>query len=108
MLEQKTIVDRIEILSDGTMLVQLGLVFLQDGTEIDRRLHGMQLAPGEDFAGTVSAVNADLARLHRAQFSDTVYLKSIADVVHTPDVIAAFEAKMEAALAAAEAKQPVT
>ena len=95
MLEKRTIVDRIEILRDGTMQVQVGLLLVEDGIELAAEWHRTVVEPGADFDAQLAAVNAHLATMNRAALmdADVAYLKTIAAAVHTPDKVVAFAAR---------------
>ena len=77
-LEKKSIVDRIEIIENGCVQVRTAIKIMEDGNEINRTFHRHVIAPGDDYS----------------QEDDRV--KAICQVTHTPEVIAAYQAMMEA------------
>lgn len=78
-LEKIEVVDRIEVLENCTLQVRTKTAIKEDGIEISSKFHRHVVAPGAD----VSAEDAKV--------------KAIAAAVHTPEVIAAYEAAQEAA-----------
>ena len=82
-LTKQLVIDRIEILEDGTLQVRQRLTALDDdGSKIGERYNRYVLTPGQD-------VTAQPTRI-----------RQIAGVVWTPQVIADYQAKQAAALAA--------
>lgn len=73
-LEKKSIVDRIEIIENGCVQVRTAIKIMEDGNEINRTFHRHVIAPGDDYS----------------QEDDRV--KAICAAVHTPEVIAAYQA----------------
>jgi hypothetical protein len=72
MITERTTIDNITILEDGQMQVRRADIVERDGVEIARNFHRHVLSPGQD-------VSAEDERV-----------RMIADVIHTPVVIAAF------------------
>lgn len=85
MLEKVTSVDLIEVVENGSIQVRTKTAIKEDGVEISSKFHRHIVVPGAD----VSAEDAKV--------------QAIASAVHTPEVIAAYEA----AIAAQEAALPV-
>ena len=77
-LEKKVAVDLIETLENGTVQVRTKTAILEDGKEISNKFHRHVISPGQDYS----------------QEDDRV--KAICQVTHTPEVIAAYQAMMEA------------
>lgn len=75
---ERKVKDRIEILEDGTIQVREATVVERDGVEISRTFHRYVLDPESD-------VTAEDPRI-----------KSVADVLWTPPVKAAYKAKIAA------------
>jgi len=82
MLEKVISVDLIEVVENGSIQVRTKTAILEDGKAISSQFHRHVVAPGAD----VSAEDAKV--------------QAIAAAVHTPEVIAAYEAAQEAAKAA--------
>ena len=82
MFEKQTIVDRIEVLADQTVAVRYVVTVLEDGLPFAEQVKGNYFKPGDDYSAE----------------SDKV--KAICDMVHTPEVIAAYVAAQEAATVA--------
>jgi hypothetical protein len=74
MLEKFEVVDRIEIVENGTIQVRSKISIKEDGVEISSKFHRHVVVPGAD----VSAEDAKV--------------QAIAASIHTPEVIAAYEA----------------
>ena len=79
MLEKIEIVDLIEIVENGTIQVRIKTVIKEDGVEISSKFHRHVVAPGDDYS------------------SEDAKVQAIASVVHTPEVIATYQATEEAA-----------
>jgi hypothetical protein len=74
MLEKIEVVDLIEVVESGVIQVRTKTAIKEDGVEISSKFHRHAVAPGAD----VSAEDAKV--------------QAIAAAVHTPEVIAAYEA----------------
>jgi hypothetical protein len=83
MLEKIEIVDRIEVVENGSVQVRVKTAIMEDGKQISGNFHRHVVAPGDDYSGEADRV------------------KAICAATHTPEVIAAYQA----ALAAQEAAQ---
>lgn len=77
-LEKVQIVDRIEVVENGCVQVRTKTAIMENGKQISGNFHRHVVAPGDDYS----------------QENDRV--KSICQVTHTPEVIAAYQATMEA------------
>jgi len=73
-LEEKSVVDKVEVLLEGQIQVRTRNQVLKDGTEIAATYHRHVLSPGDDLINEDPRVTA------------------IAEVTWTPEVIAAYEA----------------
>lgn len=78
-LTERTEIGQRTLLADGQIQVRTDTVIERDGVVISRTYHRHVISPGDDY----SAENATVIRL--------------ADVEHTPEVIAAFKAARDAA-----------
>ena len=76
MLEKTEIIDQINVLESGQIQVRKATKILDDGLEISKSYHRHCLAPGDDLTGQDDRVVA------------------IANIVWTPDVIAAYQAML--------------
>jgi len=84
MLTEETEVDKIEVVTQYNILqVRTATIVKKDGVEIARSFHRHLVQPGDDLTGQDSKVVA------------------IANAVHTPEIVTAFQAKRAADLAAA-------
>jgi len=84
MLTEETEVDKIEVVTQYSILqVRTATIVKKDGVEIARSFHRHLVQPGDDLTGQDSKVVA------------------IANAVHTPEIVTAFQAKRAADLAAA-------
>jgi hypothetical protein len=84
MLEKVTAVDRIEVIENGCIQVRTKTAIKEDGVEISSKFHRHVVVPGADVSGEDAKVQA------------------IAASIHTPEVIAAYQAAQEAAQAKIE------
>jgi len=73
-LEKIVVVDRIEVLENGSVQVRTRTSILEDGKQISGTYHRHVVAPGADYAGEDARVQA------------------ICAATHTADVIAAYKA----------------
>jgi len=84
MLTEEKEVDKIEVVTQYNLLqVRTATIVKKDGAEIARSFHRHIVQPGDDLSGEDARVVA------------------IANAVHTPEIIAAFQEKRAADLAAA-------
>ena len=80
-LEKVEIVDRIEVVENGSVQVRVKTAIMEDGKQISGNFHRHVVAPGDDYSGEADRV------------------KAICAATHTPEVIAAYQAAQEAAQA---------
>lgn len=73
-LEKKVVVDLAEVTENGSVQVRTKTVILEDGKEISSKFHRHVVAPGADYSAEDAKVQA------------------ICAAVHTPEVVAAYEA----------------
>ena len=78
-LEKVIIVDRIEVVENGSVQVRTATRIREDGVEISSKFHRHVVVPGADVSGEDAKVQA------------------IAASIHTADVVAAYEAAQAAA-----------
>lgn len=82
-LSKDTVLDRIEIVEDGTIQVRRAVYILEDGVRVtDARYARVVFTPGSDMTG------------------QPLVIQRVANAVWTPAVIAAYQAKVAAAAAA--------
>jgi hypothetical protein len=81
MLEKVIIVDRIEVVENGSVQVRTKTAIVEDGKQISGSFHRHVVAPGDDYSNEADRV------------------KAICAATHTPEVIAAYQAAQEAAQA---------
>ena len=79
MFEKQTVVDRIEVLADHTIAVRYVVTVTEDGQPFAEQITGNYFKPGDDYSKEDAKVQA------------------ICAAVHTPEVIAAYQAAKEAA-----------
>ena len=78
MLEKIIFVDLIEVVENGTLQVRTKTAIKEDGVEISSKFHRHVVVPGQDYSAEDAKVQA------------------IAASIHTPEVIAAYQATIEA------------
>ena len=78
MLEKQIAVDLVETLENGCVQVRTATKIVDDGKEINRSFHRHVIVPGQDYSQEDAKVQA------------------ICAAVHTPEVIAAYQASVEA------------
>lgn len=74
MLEKQIVVDLIEVVENGCVQVRTCTRIVEDGEQISNTFHRHVVAPGDDYSAEDAKVQA------------------ICAVVHTPEVIAAYQA----------------
>jgi len=77
-ITERTEIGSREVLSDGQIQVRTDTVIERDGVEISRSFHRHVVVPGADVSGEDASV------------------QTVANAVHTAEVIAAYEAAQEA------------
>ena len=77
-IEKQIVVDRIEIVENGCVQIRTKTAILEDGQQLNAVFHRHVVAPGDDYS----------------QEDDRV--KAICQITHTPEVVAAYKAMMEA------------
>ena len=78
MLEKQIVVDLIETIENGCVQVRTCTRIMEDGKQISGTFHRHVVAPGDDYSAEDAKVQA------------------ICTAVHTPEVIAAYQAALEA------------
>lgn len=73
-LEKQTIVDKIEVIENGSVQVRTSTRIVEDGNVISTSYHRHVVAPGQDYSAEEAKVQAVCA------------------AVHTPEVIEAYKA----------------
>ena len=95
-ITQQTVLDKIEINSDGSIGIRLTLLVLNNDTEISRAYHRTMINPGDDIPTQMQAVNDNLAAMGDQPVSDAD-IQSIVDhsgITWTPAVVATYQAKV--------------
>ena len=77
-LIEKQIIDKVELTEINTIQVRTATIIEKDGTELTRTFHRHVVAPGDDVSAEDPKVQA------------------IANAIWTPEVIAAYQALIEA------------
>ena len=77
-LDKQIKIDQIEIVENGTVQVRQATIITDNGNQISRTYHRWCIAPGEDYSTQEQQV------------------QDICKVSHTPEVIAAYQAQLEA------------
>lgn len=73
-LEKIAVVDRIEVLENGSVQVRTKTAIMEDGKQISGNFHRHVVAPGDDYSG------------------ENVRVQAICSATHTAEVIAAYKA----------------
>jgi len=80
-LEKQTVVDKIEVTENGTVQVRTATRIMEDGVQLSQSYHRHVVVPGADYSGEDARVQA------------------ICAATHTAEVVAAYQAAIEAAQA---------
>jgi hypothetical protein len=67
MLEKVQIVDRIEVVENGSVQVRTKTAIMEDGKQISGTFHRHVIAPGDDYSGEDARVQAICAATHTAE-----------------------------------------
>jgi len=66
-LEKVTVVDRIEVLENGSVQVRTATRIMEDGKQISGTFHRHVVAPGDDYSAEDARVQAICAATHTAE-----------------------------------------
>ena len=77
-LEKQTKINQVEVVENGTVQVRQATIITEDGNQLSRTFHRWCIAPGEDYSTQEQQV------------------QDICKVTHTPEVIEAYKAQLEA------------
>ena len=77
-LEKEIKIDRVEIVENGIIQVRQATIITEDGNQLSRTFHRWCITPGEDYSTQEQQV------------------QDICGITHTPEVIAAYQAQLEA------------
>ena len=78
MFEKQIIVDRIEVLADQTVAVRYVVTVTEDGKPFAEQVKGNYFKPGDDYS------------------AEDAKVQTICAAVHTAEVVAAYQAALEA------------
>lgn len=95
-MHKKTVIDKIEVIRNGTIQVRLQKLFVDDdGSEHLLEYHRTVIEPGVDVDEQFALVNAHLEQMNQppVDASELTTLKSLVPIVHTEDVVAAYRAE---------------
>jgi len=70
-LEKVTSVDRIEVIENGCIQVRTKTAIKEDGVEISSKFHRHVVAPGDDYSGEDSRVQAICAAIQTAEVTSS-------------------------------------
>ena len=76
-LTKEQVIDKIEILEDGTVQVRQATKIIEDGNELSKSFHRWIIAPGQDYSDQEDNV------------------KAICEITHTPEVIATYQSQTQ-------------
>lgn len=75
-LEKQVVVDSIDVIENGCVQVRTKTAILEDGKQISGTFHRHVVAPGDDYS------------------QEDARVKAICAAMHTPDVVAAYQASL--------------
>lgn len=67
MLKKVIIVDRIEVIENGSVQVRTKTAIMEDGKQISGNFHRHVVAPGDDYSAEDARVQAIAASIHTAE-----------------------------------------
>lgn len=88
MFEKQTFIDRIEVLTDQTVAVRYVVTVTEDGKPFSEQVKGNYFKPGDDYSAEDDKV------------------QSVCALIHTPEVIAAYQEAQRLAAQAINITQP--
>jgi len=80
-LEKQTVVDKIEVQESGCVQIRTAIRIMEDGVQLSSSYHRNVVAPGDDYS------------------TQDARVKAICAATHTAEVIAAYQAAIEASKA---------
>lgn len=97
-LRQRTIVGQVEVQRDGTLQVRFHKQILNGEEVKSDQYHRTALPPGIPLRDQMKLVNAHLEAMGEAAVSDEeiARIARLVEVEHTPEAVAAYEAKIAA------------
>lgn len=98
-IERRTIVDQIEITRDGAVHLRLAKQIVDGDIVLTSAYHRTAFEPGADLDAAIPVIQAHLKQMGEAAVGPAEWarLRRVVAMEHTPDAIAAFKAKQEAA-----------
>jgi archaellum component FlaF (FlaF/FlaG flagellin family) len=84
MLEKIEIVDRIEVIENGSVQVRTKTAIMEDGVEISSKVHRHVVAPGDDYSAEDARVKALCAAMHTADV--VAAYKELQNAAQTPQI----------------------
>ncbi len=99
-LSQRTIIDQIEVTHSGPIQIRFAKQIVDGDTVLASEWHRTSIDPGGDLATQMAAVNSHLEQMGRLPVSDKDsllgLLPQIVALVHTPEVVTAWQKKQAA------------
>jgi hypothetical protein len=77
MLEKIEIVDRIEVVENGSVQVRTKTAIKENGVEISSKFHRHVVAPGDDYSAEDARVQGVCAALHTAEVVEAYRLAQL-------------------------------
>ena len=99
MIEKRTIVDQIEVTISGHVQIRFAVQLVEHGRVIEQKWHRTAVEPGGDVDAQLALVSENLEALGKARLVDAAgvrRVKDIAQVVHTPEAVAEYRARLQA------------
>jgi archaellum component FlaF (FlaF/FlaG flagellin family) len=87
MLEKIEIVDRIEVIENGSVQVRTKTAIMEDGKQISGTFHRHVVVPGDDYSGEDTRVQGICAAVHTAQ-AIAAYKAAQAALAPAPESVA--------------------
>lgn len=94
MIEKRTVIDQIEVTRSGRIQVRLAIEIVENGEVIASSWHRTSVDPGEIVSSKLDAVSVHLMTMGKSGVADDGMpgvLTTIAETVHTPEVVARFK-----------------
>lgn len=101
-MPRQSVINQREVTANGTIQVRISKQVIDDGEIISSEWHRTAFAPGDDFEGTISRVNAHLVQMKYGAVSTDEWdkVRAMIAVEQTPEVIQAYQAALAAERAA--------
>ncbi len=89
MIKRKTVIDKIEIVSDGSLQIRIAKQIIENESVIHTQWHRVRIEPGSNVDEQMELINSNLKMLGENSVSELEIktIKSISALVHTEELV---------------------